>query len=223
MKRRSLPMGETAFLFGTLLSAFGIAMQTKADLGLSMVAAPAYLISLKVPWITFGMGEWFVQGFLFILCCLWTKRFQIKNLWSFIVAVPYGCVLDQVISVFDEIRPVLLWERLSIFLIGSVGLAAGIALFFRSYLPCQVYEMFVKCIAQYTGCTDSKVKLIYDWSSLAIAVFLSILFFHRLAGIGIGTVLCTIINAPLIRLFGKCFDRIFDFRPAVPWLMKYFH
>ena len=41
----SFPCGEISFLLANLLSAIGIALQVKANLGVSMVAAPAYLLS----------------------------------------------------------------------------------------------------------------------------------------------------------------------------------
>ena len=39
---------EAAYLFGLILLAFGAAMMERADLGMSMVVAPAYLVYLKV-------------------------------------------------------------------------------------------------------------------------------------------------------------------------------
>lgn len=109
------PMGEMAYIFGMLLSAMGIALQTKAGLGLSMVAAPAYLLSMRVPWLSFGMGECIVQGSLFLLCCVWTGRFLQKQLWSFVVAIPYGWILDQMLQVFADIYPIFLWEKMIVF------------------------------------------------------------------------------------------------------------
>lgn len=44
---KKLKCGRLAFVFGTVLSAFGIALQTKADIGISMVAAPAYIFAEK--------------------------------------------------------------------------------------------------------------------------------------------------------------------------------
>lgn len=221
--RYSFPMGEMSFIFGMLFSATGITLQVKADLGLSMVAAPAYLFSLKISWISFGVGEYIVQGVLFLICCLWTHRFLIKNLWSFVAAIPYGWILDQMMRLLANVNPELFGEKMGLYLLGSLILASGIALLFRSYLPCQVYEMFVKCIAQYTGKPLDIVKITYDWVSLIASVILSLVFFHKIVGIGIGTVLCTLINAPLISIWGKVFDRLFDFSPAISSFTKYFN
>lgn len=47
---------ELAYLLGIVLLAFGSTCMAKADLGLSMIVAPAYLLHLKFG-ITFGTAE----------------------------------------------------------------------------------------------------------------------------------------------------------------------
>ena len=63
-KHRSFP-AEAAYILGILLLAFGTSLMTVADLGLSMVVAPAYLLHLKLsewfPAVTFGRAEYIVQ------------------------------------------------------------------------------------------------------------------------------------------------------------------
>lgn len=195
------------FIAATLFSSLGIALQVKANLGISMVAAPAYILSLRLEWLSFGQAEWLIQGFLYILCCLLTKKFQSKILYSFVVAIPYGAVLDGMLWLCDKLSPSDFISQILIFLLGSVILALGIALFFHSDLPCQMYEMFVKTMAGYWGMKPTTLKLVYDWSSLLCAVIMTIVFFQAIRGIGIGTILCTIINAPLIQLWNRLIQR----------------
>ena len=42
-----------------------------------------------------------------------------------------------------------------------------------------------------------------------------ILFFGKLVGIGVGTILCTVINAPMIAAWGNFLDKHFHFDPAL--------
>ena len=44
---KKLPFGELAFVVGVLLTAAGVALQITADLGLSMIASIAYILSEK--------------------------------------------------------------------------------------------------------------------------------------------------------------------------------
>ena len=71
---------EAAYLFGLILLAFGAAMMERADLGMSMVVAPAYLVYLKVsailPWFSFGMAEYCFQALLLLVLAVVLQRFQ---------------------------------------------------------------------------------------------------------------------------------------------------
>ena len=60
MKTKKIFPSELAYLVGIVVLAFGSAFMEKADFGMSMVVAPAYLIHLKVsqylPFYSFGMS-----------------------------------------------------------------------------------------------------------------------------------------------------------------------
>lgn len=213
--RGRLCWGELAFIFGSVFLTLGIALQTRADIGVSMVAAPAYIISLKFDSLTFGRAEFLVQGLLFLGYCIVVHRFEYKKLMSFVVAVPYALLLDACMIAVRFICPNTMLERLLIFLGGTVISALGIAFYFRTYFPMLVYEMFVMGISEHCNADFNKVKIIYDWTSFMTAVILSLLFFKAFCGIGIGTVLCTILNGPLIKHCGKLLDRHIDFKPMI--------
>lgn len=222
MNHTKVKCGELAYMAAMLLSAVGIRMQVNAGLGISMVAAPAYILSVKISWLTQGNAEWLVQGLLYTAMCLAIHRFAYKKIWSFIAAIPYGWLFDVISSLMVNIKGSGFAANLILFLAGSVILTLGIALFFQSYLPCQMHEMFVKTLAEEFSWNQSKVKTIYDFSCLAVSLMLSLLFFHRLEGIGIGTVICTVINGPLIGVWTKVLDGKICFDAAIPRLKRYF-
>ena len=188
---KKIPLGELAFVIGLLLTCAGVALMVRSDLGLSMIAAPAYILSENFSFLTTGMAEWGIQGNVFVLGCVLIRRFSVPMLLSFLVAAINGAVLDLIL------------------------LALGIAFAFRSYLPCQMHEMFVKTVSDERGWNRDKCKIAYDWVFLALSLSLSLLFFRRLVGIGIGTVLATFFNGPLIVLWGKGLDKWFNFDPAL--------
>ena len=86
------------------------------------------------------------------------------------------------------------------------------------------YELIVKELTEKTGADMHKVKWIYDISSLAVAILLMLLFFHRFSfdQIGVGTLLVTVLNTPLIAMFGKLLDRFVSFDPAFPKFHDWF-
>lgn len=219
---KKIRFSEWAFVLGTIFSAAGVALQVKANLGISMVVAPAYILSLKIHGLTFGMGEWVIQGILFVLSCIVVHKLAFKKLWSFAAAISYGWVLDLITILFDPLNPTTLPSQILFFVIGTLTLSFGIALYFRTYLPCLAYEMFVKTVAEQMSWNIDKVKMGFDWSCLLIAVIMSFLLFGSIKGVGIGTLVLTFINGPLIAFWGRLLDKVFDFTPQVKALKKIF-
>lgn len=86
---------ELAYVFGIVFVARGVVLMEKADFGVSMVVAPAYLLYrwLSPVWsfVTFGMAEYCLQAVLLLAMCL-LLRFRVSYLFSFVTAVVYGLV-----------------------------------------------------------------------------------------------------------------------------------
>ncbi len=214
-------LSELIFLLACVFSAAGIRCMVASELGLSMIAAPAYIISQKVSWLTQGNAEWMVQGATFLVMCLVLHKFLISKIWCFVSAVLYGWIFDGVSLLMKWMAPVSYIARLGTFLIGCVLLSFGIALFFKSYLPCQVHEMFVKLLSEDRGWNQGRVKFLYDIIFLFLSAALSLLLFGRLIGIREGTVICTLVNGPLIGIWLKILNKA-DIVPAFPRMKAFF-
>ena len=93
MKKLKLP-SEVVYLAAIVLLAFSVAMLTSVDFGISMIVAPAYILSLVVPNFTFGQAEYVLQAILFVLFCIIMKKFRVSYLCSFVTCLIYGAVLD---------------------------------------------------------------------------------------------------------------------------------
>ncbi|MFQ8843409.1 MAG: hypothetical protein ACLR8P_23640 [Clostridium fessum] len=77
---KKLKCGELVFVLGTVLSALGIALQTKADIGISMVAAPAYILSLKIPVLSFWHFGVFGSMRIIYTMLLYYKEICMENI-----------------------------------------------------------------------------------------------------------------------------------------------
>ena len=66
MSKRITLHGEFVYVAAILLLSLAVAMLSAANFGVSMIVAPAYIISQKLGVITFGQGEYLVQSLLFI-------------------------------------------------------------------------------------------------------------------------------------------------------------
>lgn len=62
MKGKRVFYCEIAYIMGIIVLALGTAFMERANFGMSMIVAPAYLIHLKVskflPFFSFGMSEY---------------------------------------------------------------------------------------------------------------------------------------------------------------------
>lgn len=201
------------WIFGIALCCLGICLCTKADFGLSMISAPPYIIHVKLrelfPWYTQGMSEYIWEAFLFIVLCIIIRRFKVKGLLSFLTAVLSGFVIDGWFLLLGGNAPYeSLAGRIIAFVIGAPIISLAIAFVFRTTLPPQVYELNVSEISKRFGLKLDKVKLGNDIIMLVISVSLSLILTGKLTGIGIGTVIVTFANAPMISFFGKIIDKL---------------
>lgn len=200
---------------GIILTALGTCFAAKSGFGVSMVVAPAYVLHLKVSetlsWFTFGVAEYCVQGLLIIIMIIALRGVRLKYLLSFVTTMIYGQVLDFWRRIFGEEVAGSIPSRVAYAAFGILIVALAIAMMFRTCLPQEAYEMFVKEISGHFGLNINRFKWIFDLSCLAAAIILMLAFFHTFSYnmVGIATLVIAFINAPLIALSGKIIDHFY--------------
>lgn len=228
---------ELLWVFGIIFVALGVAICSKANLGVSMIAAPAFIVSEALLTISnffsVGVTEYVIQGIMLIILCIVVGRFSWPYLLAFAVAVIYGYTLDLFLWIFGDVSFNTVLMRWVMLIVGDVITAFGVACFFRTYMPLQVYELFVAELSDRFKIDINKVKSVFDKTLLAISVLLSLTLFGDIVtfdwktvgynsfhSIGLGTLVTTVINAPIITLMGKLIDKTFDPSPKFPRLEK---
>ena len=224
MPKKIKKFNEAGWAIAMVLLTFGVCLMTKADFGVSMVVSPAYVIHIALSkiwsWYTFGTSEYIFQGVLLIVMCLIVRRFNWRYLLSFADAVLYGLILDMWFLILGRATFEGLAMRVAGYVAGLLLSGISVALFFRTYMPIEVYDLFVTETVERYSFNPLAVKWIYDLSMLALAIIITLVFNGGLIGIGWGTVVCAVINSPLISLSGKVFDRFFEFDPLFPGVHK---
>lgn len=219
MKNKIAKVGETAWIFGLIFCALGVCLTVRCDFGVSMIIAPGYILYLKlsefIPWFTLGMSQYLVQGSLIVALSIFMRKFKLKYIMCFFTAVVHGIFVDLWNAILQPIPCESLLERMIFFVIGTSITSLAIALMLRTYLPQEVHELVVKEFSLKSKISVNKVKWVYDISFLALGIILMICLFRTfsLEMIGIGTVVMTILNTPLITLWGKLLDKFFSFTP----------
>ena len=113
-------------------------------------------------------------------------------------------------------------------LVGNSTIAFGVACFFKTSMPLQVYEFFVTKISSTYKININKVKWTFDISLLLISLTLALtlfgdvltfdwssIYYKSFHSIGLGTIITTIINSPIILLMSKFVNKFFDSTPLL--------
>lgn len=204
---------EAVYILGAVILSLATAMLTAADFGLSVIVSPAYLVSLKVPFLTFGQAEYIVQGILFVLFCIAVRKFRFLYFGAFVSGLIYGLILDWWRMVIPHFRPEIygaglpMGLRILYFAVGFLINAFGATLYFKNCYYPQVYEFFVKGVSEKYQILLPKFKLGFDLAFLGLTLTLSLTLFGKITGIGVGTLIMACCNGPLIGAFGRWFDR----------------
>lgn len=212
---------ELVYCLGLVVLALGTAFMEKADFGMSMVVAPAYLVYLKLaqiaPWFSFGMAEYCFQALLLLALCALNGKGKRMYLFSFVTAFLYGCVLDAVMLVTAFLPAGDYILRGIYFVLGMATCALGVSLMFHTYIAPEAYELFVKELSQKSGKDIHKVKTIYDCCSCLVAIVMSFLFmgFGHFEGVKLGTIVCSLVNGWLIAKCSAFLDSKFDFADSL--------
>lgn len=215
---------EAAYVLGLIILAFGTAFMERADFGVSMVVAPAYILHLKIsqflPFFSFGMAGYTLQAVILLVMIVLLRRVKFSYFFSFVTAVIYGFILDIAIPLVALIpMPV----GFVFYIIGMLLCPMGVSLLFHTYLSPEAYDLFVKEVAAGFRLDITKFKTAYDCVSCLISIILSFAFFGmwHFEGVKIGTVVCALLNGTIIGLFSKLYEKLWRFEDRFP-LRKYF-
>lgn len=212
---------EAAYALGLAILALGTVLMEKADFGMSMVVAPAYLTYLKLSqtldWFTFGMAEYGLQAILLAALALVLRRFKPMYLFSFCTAVLYGLVLDCFMGLARWLPGRGIGLSLGCYAAGLFLCSLGVALLFHTYIAPEAYELLVKEVSAAFHWDIAVTKTVYDCCSCAVAVLMSFAFFGfgHFEGVKLGTIACALVNGWLIGRIGAFLERRFDFRDAL--------
>ena len=92
-----------------------------------------------------------------------------------------------------------------------VALAFGIVIELAPNVVVVPGEGVVRAIAKVSGVRVGTVKAVFDITLIIIAAVLSLIFFHGLRGVGIGTVISAVLVGPIINIV----NRVFTFQHCI--------
>lgn len=201
------------FAAGIFINAFGVALITKAGLGSPPIAGMTYILSNYFP---FTMGQvTFLLNLLFILIqiALLRKKFHPAQFLQIITNILFSTCIDISLWLLKWVEPSSFFVKLGALLVGCLVLAMGIAVEVAPNLIFAPGDGLVRVIAQVSGKPFGTVKLGFDAVVVLCAVILSLLLFHALYGVGLGTVVAAL-------LVGRTVNNINRHVPLVQHIQK---
>lgn len=197
------------FILGVAINSFGIAFVTKSAMGTSQISSIPYVFSLEFPSISFGMWT-FLFNILFILLqvVLLKKDFHPIQFFQILVNVLFSGLIDLSMSALSFFQPEALWLRILSLLFGCLILALGICIEVAPDVPVVPGEGIVRALAQTTKIKFGTVKVYFDVTLIVIAGILSLLFFQKFNGVGIGTVVSAIVVGRFVNWINLHFKSI---------------
>lgn len=206
MKKRSLNnlvRRYLTLLVGLLIMSFGVAFSIKAGLGTSPVSSVPYVLSLIVP-MTVGETTILINCLLVLLQILLLRRqFELVQLIQVPVAIAFGYLTDLAAWVLSPIVPAAYWQQWLFCILGI-----GVSFEVTADVVTMAGEGVALALCKTTKLPFAKAKITVDCSLVVIAVVLSFLFLHTLAGVREGTIAAALfvgmtakqVNRPMSRI-----------------------
>ena len=191
------------FLLGLTCLSMGIVLVIKSNLGVSVATSPPYILSLYFTKISFGQWNYIAHGLVLLLLVIIVRKLTVKYLMSFLVAFLFGLFIDFFNLILISLIANTLVERILLFILGSIIISIGVAGFMKSNYPILPFDCFVKEITQTKNIKYSKFKTGFDLTCFTTSLVLSLLFFQKIKGIGLGTFISAIALGTTI---GFCLD-----------------
>lgn len=194
---------ERYFLFalGLAVNSFGIALITKAGLGTSPISSVPYVLSLGLPFFSFGLWTFILNmGFITAQILLLRKDFQKIQLLQIAANILFSWLIDISMNLLSFFHPASLWSELLSLVIGCAVLGFGVALEVAPGVIMVPGEGMVSAITKVTHKSFGLIKNFFDLSLMLIAAILSLIFFHGFEGIGFGTIISAVLVGRFVAL-----------------------
>lgn len=196
----------TLYTVGLFILSLGVGISVASNLGVSPVSALPYVIS-KITGFELGMCTTGVFVlYLLIQIVILRKEFKVISFIQIAVSFLFGFFvristpLMSFLNFTDNYA-----YRLLICGAGIVVVGIGVFLYVGSDVIPLPTEGVMLAISKKTGIQFSTAKIIFDISSVAVAVILSLAFLHRLEGVREGTVLAAVFVGFVVKFLNRRF------------------
>lgn len=192
------------YILGCIFLALGITLSTKTGLGVSPIISMPFAIAaiwgLNFAAMTFVVYSVLV-GIEFIL-----RRPDYH--FADLLQIPFSLVFSLLLDFFGNILTMSysrLWQNLLLLIVAIIFTGIGAAMMVNMNFIPNPADGLAHTIGEVSGKGMGLGKNIIDFSSVGISCIIGLIFAHKLAGIGIGTIIAMVGVGRVIAVFNHFF------------------
>lgn len=196
-----MPVRLPIYLVGMGILCFGIVLNTKTGMGVAAINSVPYCISLLTG-LTLGTCT-FILYFIFIIAQLIIRKgFSLKVVLQF----PMALLVGRLVDFFDSLLDFMATGWIDGFLLLAAAILLtgfGVTLSVGMDLVPNAADGMVNTLAQAAHWEFGKMKYTFDISMMCLTCIISLIFSHRIIGIGLGTVFSALLIGRTANLFKR--------------------
>ncbi|MDL2280991.1 DUF6198 family protein [Selenomonadales bacterium OttesenSCG-928-I06] len=204
MKRKIKPY--LVFCLGVFIGAFGMALITKANIGLTPIACLPFVFYLATP-LTFGMTLC-IMNMIFVLAqvAILGKDFEKFQYLQFFVAFLLGFFVDINMYILKMFNPEIYFLKIAALILGCVIMGLGISIQIKQNLLLLPGDGLVKAICDKISQEFGYIKIAVDSAVVILAFFASLALLGTIEGIREGTIILALLTGLCIKFFLQKFN-----------------
>ena len=191
-------------ILGLIVTALGLAICVRADLGISPITTLAFALNKAFPALTLGTYVFFQHIVFFVLTVvLLKKEFKPFQLLQLPCSFLFGYFVDFWEILLRGLTLNSYVSRILFLLIGCAVVALGFSMSFTSRVALEANTAFLNAFSRRTGKPYSTLKTATDVLIVVMAAAVSLIFLHTVVGIREGTVIAALIIGPIAGFFNR--------------------
>ena len=196
------------YAIGMFVLALGLALNTKADLGVSPIISVPYSIS-QITGYNFGVLTFVVYAlFVVVQIVIHLNLKKNKKIMSDLLQLPLSLIFTRLLNIFSTYIPTSqnLGIRFIVLAFAIICTGVGAAMSLSMQLVPNPGDGIVQALAERFNKSVGLTKNLFDCFNLCITLCISIFIAHQIVGVGIGTVIAVLGVGRVIALFHHIFE-----------------
>lgn len=207
--QRNLAVRIIVYFIGLSIIAVAVALSVSTELGVSAGTSYTFVLSLI---LDTKMGYCVIAVsvlHLVIQLIMLGKEFPLRNLLQIIPAVTFGYLIDFTRDILGEITYSSYMWRLCAIILSCALAGIGVSLYISAHLIPMTADGLCLVIAEKYKFKYHNVKNVSDIAKVALAVIMSFVFLHKLAGVREGTIILALLTGRFVKYANIIFSPIF--------------